>query len=143
MNIQTATRFQWKYIFALNNNFRRNLQIKNFISSICLCGSSSKDVFSHYIAKCFEKLIASDKNYWKTCTVAHIKLKLHKMTGWFIILYMNVTQCVIGSRMVVLSSNATLNKLILQTRCHSNHLTSLKKSALIQNPAAQIPGGLN
>ena len=37
--------------------------------------------FPIYIVKCFEKLIASEKMSWNSCTVAHISLKLHKLTG--------------------------------------------------------------
>ena len=42
---------------------KRQLQMNNFIQNICLCGSSYKDVFPYCIKKCFEKMIASDKNY--------------------------------------------------------------------------------
>ena len=37
-----------------------------------------------------------------------------------------------------LSSENNLTKLILQTGCPSNHLTSKRKSALIQTPSVQI-----
>ena len=35
----------------------------------------------YHTVKCFEKMNASDKNYWNNCTVAHMKLKLYTPTG--------------------------------------------------------------
>ena len=51
-----------------------------------------KMYFPYDIVKCFEKMIALYKNYWNNCTVAHIPLISLKLTGWFIILCMNVAQ---------------------------------------------------
>ena len=42
--------------------------------TICLYGSSHKDAFPYCIKKCFEKMIASDKNYWNNCTVSLLSL---------------------------------------------------------------------
>ena len=71
---------------------KRKLQINSFIYNTCLCGSSYKDVFPYYVVKFVGKMIASEQDSWNNCTVAHISLKLHKLTGWFIILYINVVQ---------------------------------------------------
>ena len=65
-------------MLALNYNFKRKLQTSNFIYNISLCGSSYKDAIPYCIVRCFENRIASDKNHWNNCTVAHISLKLHK-----------------------------------------------------------------
>ena len=51
------------------------------MSNICLYGSSHEDVFPYHIVNCFEKMIASDKNYWNYCTVVHITLKVYTQTG--------------------------------------------------------------
>ena len=39
-------------------------------------------------------MIASEQDSWNNCTVAHISLKLRKLTGWCIILCINVVQLV-------------------------------------------------
>ena len=77
-------KFHWKHTLALNDILKRKLQINSFIIEHM---SVWKFIWrGNIIMKYFEKMIASDNNYWNNCTVAHIVLKLHKLTGSFIIL---------------------------------------------------------
>ena len=70
---------------------KRKLQ-NSFIQNTCLFGSSYKDVLPNYVVKCLENIIESEQDSWNNCTFAHISLNLHKLTGWFIVLCMNVVQ---------------------------------------------------
>ena len=134
---------------------KRKLQINSFIYNTCLCGSSYKDIFPYCVVKCLETMIASEQDSWNNCTNAHISLKLHKLTGWFIVLCMNVVQLLKHFWNYCLSSfyafyhfpwervgcwfytlKTTLNKLILLIGYTFNHLASMSKSALIQKPSA-------
>ena len=46
-------------------------------------------------------MIASDKNYWNNCAFSQVRLKLHKQTGRFAILCINVTQLLKHFRNVI------------------------------------------
>ena len=121
-----------------------------------------KIFFSLLHCEGLEKMIAPEQDSWNNCTVAHIWLKLHKLTSWFLILCMNVVQLLKHFWNYCFSSfyafyhfhlervgywfyalNTTLNKFILQIGYPSNHLVSLRKSALIQKPSWLLPKDLN
>ena len=64
---------------------KRELQIVSYRTLVCV-EVHMKMFFPYYIVKLLEK------DSWNNCTFARILLKLHKLTGWFIILCMNVVQ---------------------------------------------------
>ena len=81
--LQTYISSQW-YL-------KTKLQIILYRTHVCV-EVHIKIFFPYYIVKCLENMISSEQDSWNNCTVTHISLKLHKLTGWFIILFMNVVQ---------------------------------------------------
>ena len=84
--------FYWKYILAVNDilkeNYKQIVLYRTYVCSLSHC-------------EMFWKIIASDKNHLNNCTVSHITLKLHKLTGWFIITCMDIAQLLKHFRNVI------------------------------------------